>query len=112
MSCRYRALQQALDDALRAAGIDVRFGAAARAVDGTSESATVEIAGQPDEPLRARLAVVADGAASTGARRRRASATTTGRSPSSPRLTLDHPHGGVAFERFTRDGPMALLPEA
>jgi len=26
-------------------------------------------------------------------------------------VTLDHPHGGVAYERFTRDGPVALLPE-
>jgi 2-octaprenyl-6-methoxyphenol hydroxylase len=24
---------------------------------------------------------------------------------------LDHPHGGVAYERFTADGPVALLPE-
>ena len=66
---------------------------------------------QPDEPLHARLAVVADGAASSvrgverraprlraGCHRRRRRRSTT-------------PHGGVAYERFTRDGPVALLPE-
>lgn len=26
------------------------------------------------------------------------------------RLSIPHPHGGVAFERFTADGPVALLP--
>jgi len=27
------------------------------------------------------------------------------------RIGLDHPHRGIAFERFTADGPVALLPE-
>ena len=48
----YRALQKALDDAMVHAGMHVRFGAPANAVDGTSEAATIEIAGQSDTPLR------------------------------------------------------------
>ena len=106
----YRALQQTLDAALQSCGINVRFGAAARAVTGSSESATVEIAGQPDDPLQARLAVVADGASSPvrGVDRRRHD---YGQVAIVATVAVDHAHGGVAFERFTRDGPVALLPE-
>ena len=105
----YRALQRVLDDALARAGIGVRFGAPARAVTGSADAATVDIAGS-EEPVRARLAVVADGAASSVpdiARRRhdyRQAAIVAS-------VALDHPHGGIAYERFTFDGPVALLPE-
>lgn len=106
----FRALQGVLDDALRAAAVELRFGAAMRAVTGAPEAATIEIAGQPDEPLHARLAVVADGAASSvrGVERRRHD---YGQIAIVASVELDHPHGGVAYERFTRDGPVALLPE-
>jgi len=105
----YRALQRVLDDALARAGIGVRFGAPARAVTGSADAATVDIAGS-EEPVRARLAVVADGAASSVpdiARRRhdyRQAAIVAS-------VALDHPHGGIAYELFTFDGPVALLPE-
>lgn len=106
----YRALQEALDDALRSAGIEMRFGATARAVTGSAAAATIEIAGQSDAPLQARLAVAADGAASTvrGVERRRHD---YGQVAIVATIALDHPHGGVAFERFAPDGPIALLPE-
>ena len=41
----------------------------------------------------------------------RGSGTTTGRSRSSRKVWRAAPHDGIAFERFTPDGPMALLPE-
>jgi 2-octaprenyl-6-methoxyphenol hydroxylase len=106
----YQALQKALDDAMVDAGIRVRFGAPANAVDGTAEAATVEIGGQPDTPLRARLAIVADGAASSvrGVERKRHDYRQVA---VVAHVSLDHPHRGVAFERFTRNGPIALLPE-
>jgi 2-octaprenyl-6-methoxyphenol hydroxylase len=106
----YRALQEALDNGLLRSAIELRFGAAARAVTGSAESASIEIAGQPDDPLRARLAVVADGAASSvrDVERRRHD---YGQVAIVATVALDHAHGGVAFERFTRDGPVALLPE-
>ena len=60
--------------------------------------------------LRARLAVVADGAASSvpGIARRRHD---YGQVAIVAKIALERPHGGVAYERFTADGPVALLPE-
>ena len=106
----YRALQQALDDALAAAGIDVRFSAAATAIDGTPLSATVAVGADPQAALQARLAIIADGAASStsGVERQRLD---YGQVAVVATVGLDHAHGGVAFERFTSHGPVALLPE-
>src|SRR5690348_7548386 len=69
----YRALQGVLDDALPRAGIRVDFGMAVSAVRGARDAATIDIDGHPDAPVQARLAVVADGAASSvpGIARRR-----------------------------------------
>ncbi len=69
------------------------------------------VAGQQ---CRARLAVVADGANS---------ATLAGlgiatrwkdyhRRALVANIAIPRPHGGIAYERFTRDGPLALLPLA
>jgi len=106
----YRALSQVLDAALRGAGIDERFGTAVRTVTGGSDAARLEFEAPADEPLEARLAVVADGAASSvpGIARRRHD---YGQVAIVASLALDHPHRGVAYERFTPDGPIALLPE-
>jgi 2-octaprenyl-6-methoxyphenol hydroxylase len=106
----YRALQHALDGALACAGVDVRFGAAAESIDGTPLAATIRIAGLPDTPLRSRLAIVADGAASSvrGVERQRRD---YGQVAIVATVALDHPHRGVAYERFTPQGPVALLPE-
>lgn len=106
----YRALQGVLDDALTGSGIDVRFGVSARAVTGAPDAALVDIAGQPEAALRARLAVVADGAALAvpGISRRRHD---YGQVAVIGAISLDRPHGGVAYERFTAEGPVALLPE-
>jgi 2-octaprenyl-6-methoxyphenol hydroxylase len=106
----YRALSQALDAALRRAGIAVRFGAAVRRVRGGPDAATLDFEASTHEPLEARLAVVADGAASSVpqiARRHH----DYGQVAIVAAIALDHPHGGVAYERFTQNGPIALLPE-
>lgn len=106
----YRALSQVLDAALARARIDVRFGASVRSVRASADAAAVEIDEAPDAALRARLAVVADGAASSvpGIGRRRHD---YGQVAVVASVALDHPHGCVAYERFTRDGPIALLPQ-
>ncbi len=106
----YRALQSALDAALARSGIDVRFGHEARAVTGAVDRVSVELASGSREPLDARLAVVADGAAAAvrGIARRRHE---YGQTAIVGEVALDHPHRGIAYERFTAEGPVALLPE-
>ena len=106
----YRALQAAIDGALERTGIDVRFGAAATAVEGTASCAKVILANDPGKPLNARLAVVADGtgtAVAGIARQHR----DYGQVALIAKVGMESPHRGVAFERFTPEGPMALLPE-
>jgi 2-octaprenyl-6-methoxyphenol hydroxylase len=106
----YRALQAVLDTALQRAGIRVRFGTPVRAVTVSADAAAIETGAVAGETLRARLAVVADGAASAvpGIGRRRHDYRQVA---IVARIGLDRPHANVAYERFTADGPIALLPE-
>jgi len=105
----YVALQRALDAALARAGVAVRFGTVASAVRGTPVHAEVSIA-DADAPVRARLAVVADGAGTVveGIARERHD---YGQVALVAQVWLDPPRPGIAWERFTPDGPVALLPE-
>lgn len=108
----YRALQRALDAALEAARVDSRFGAAARAVTAAPDAATIALdtSAGSGAAVSARLAVVADGAASAipGISRQRHD---YGQVAVVGAISLDRPHQGVAYERFTSEGPVALLPE-
>lgn len=103
----YVALQQALDDALVRAQVDVRFGTSATAVLGGAMDATVQ---STQGALRARLVAVADGTgtAVAGMVRERHD---YGQNALVASVWRDAPHGGVAYERFTPTGPIALLPE-
>jgi len=106
----YLALQGALDAALARTRVAVRYGARARRVGGSPLSATVTLEDPAAAPLEARLAVAADGAGGLVdgiARERR----DYGQVAVVAKLWLDRPHGGVAFERFTAQGPVALLPQ-
>jgi 2-octaprenyl-6-methoxyphenol hydroxylase len=106
---RYLALQRALDAELARRGIAVRWNARVRSVGGTPAYAAVDLEGAPD-PLLARLAVVADGtgAVVAGLERRRHD---YGESALVAAVWVDGAPPGLAFERFTGDGPVALLPE-
>ena len=107
----YRALQHALDAALARAGMSVEHGVGVTRVSATAASAHVvgERNGAALE-WSARLAAVADGGGDVVdyiARRRhdyRQVALVA-------KIWSSEPHGGLAFERFTDEGPMALLPE-
>jgi 2-octaprenyl-6-methoxyphenol hydroxylase len=105
----YRALQATLDRALADRCVDVQWGSRVGRVGGTPAYASVEHESGAD-PLTSRLAVIADG--------------TGGAADGLPRYRVDYrqvaivarldivvPHGGVAYERFTPAGPIALLPE-
>ena len=104
----YRALQSAIDAALAGPGVDVRYGCEAASVRGGPDDAEVSMAGS--DPIRARLAVVADGSGTlvAGVSRTRRD---YGQVALIAKVTTAAPHNGVAYERFTTGGPVALLPE-
>jgi 2-octaprenyl-6-methoxyphenol hydroxylase len=106
----YRALQAALDAALARAGVVIRHGIAATAVGGTPAYAAVECEGGDGQPILARLAAIADGtgAVVAGVPRRRHD---YGQVAVIAQLWRDVAQDGVAYERFTAQGPLALLPE-
>jgi 2-octaprenyl-6-methoxyphenol hydroxylase len=106
----YRALQSALDAALARTGMVVRHGVAVKGVGGAPAFAAVELADAGAQPVLARLAAVADGsgAAMAGIVRQRHD---YGQVAVIGKLWRDVPHDGVAYERFTPEGPIALLPE-
>jgi 2-octaprenyl-6-methoxyphenol hydroxylase len=104
----YAALQEALDAGLARAGIEVRFGVHATGVVGSVPHATVNLLDA--SAITTRLAVVADGdgTAVAGINRSRHE---YGQVALIASVWLDVPPAGIAYERFTGEGPMALLPE-
>ena len=106
----YRALQSALDAALVRTGMVVRHGVAVKGVGGAPAFAAVELGDAGAQPVLARLAAVADGtgAVMAGIVRQRHD---YGQVAVIGKLWRAAPHDGVAYERFTPDGPIALLPE-
>ena len=105
----YLALQAALDAALERASVDVRYGVSVERVDTDPGRALVRQAGDATA-IEARLAVVADGtgAGLAGIERARHD---YGQVAVIGKVATARPHGGLAYERFTPDGPIALLPE-
>ena len=106
----YRALQAALDAALARSRIEVRHGVTATAVGGTPAYAAIDVAGTGADAITARLAAVADGtgAAVAGVARQRHE---YGQVALIAKVWRTAPHAGLAYERFTPEGPVALLPE-
>jgi 2-octaprenyl-6-methoxyphenol hydroxylase len=106
----YRALQAAIDDALARTRIVIRFGVTAASVEGSRADVAIALKDDAGTPLRARLAVVADGTgtAVAGIAREQRDYRQVALIA---KVGMQHPHGRVAFERFTPEGPMALLPE-
>jgi len=88
----------------------LRHGVAAISAGGTPACAAVGLDNEEKELLLGRLAVVADGtgAAVAGMARRRHDYRQVALVASVWRAT---PHAGLAYERFTPSGPIALLPE-
>jgi len=107
----YRALQAALDAALARAGILVDHGVTVVKVDATPGYARIR--GEREGAAcawTARLAAVADGGGDivAGTVRHRHD---YHQLALVAKLWRDEPHHGIAYERFTPEGPMALLPE-
>lgn len=109
----YGALSHALLQRLRDSNVDVKFGAALSAIEQNQSKmcATVQ-SGQGAQTLDADLLVLADGGSSLALLPEIA----VEEKDYHQRAVLalihaDRPHNGIAYERFTADGPAALLPK-
>jgi 2-octaprenyl-6-methoxyphenol hydroxylase len=108
----YAELAAAIDHALQASRVTVLRGAMATAVKPCAECCSVqyEHAGQVSV-YESALVVIADGGRSlelpSGMSRK---VHEYGQSAVVARMEMALPHHGVAYERFTPDGPVALLP--
>jgi 2-octaprenyl-6-methoxyphenol hydroxylase len=97
----------------RTPGVLWRCPALVEALEVHDDAVALQIDGAGgQERLEARLAVGADGSASPVVRLLGLSVETVdyGQSALSATVATTRAHGGVAYERFTADGPMALLP--
>ncbi|MGB4924186.1 MAG: FAD-dependent monooxygenase, partial [Candidatus Nitrotoga sp.] len=106
----YTALQDALHSALTGSQATCLTGAAVTHLQSTSNGAFINYqhAGH-DHQLEARLAVVADGGKLLEAAHP-PEIRDYGQSAVIAHVTCTHPQPGIAFERFTMQGPLALLP--
>lgn len=97
----YPALTQGLSEAVAASGVTVLHGARARI---ERQDANQVIVARASEALRVGLAVACDGAAVDGVTRQYEQHAVLAT------VRASQPKTRWAFERFTREGPMALLP--
>jgi 2-octaprenyl-6-methoxyphenol hydroxylase len=107
----YRALQAALDSELARRGAALTYDCSATRIEATAAYATIAAErGEHTVDLSTRLVALADGGSELlpgGARR----GYDYNQVAVIAKLTPREPHRGVAFERFTPEGPVALLPE-
>jgi 2-octaprenyl-6-methoxyphenol hydroxylase len=105
----YAALEGALDARLREAGVEVAYGQSCDAIALEPDHATVRFASGRE--ASARLLVLADGGANST---KIPGIAYTGKDYDQLAVTAavrtDREHGGRAYERFTAEGPAALLP--
>ncbi len=105
----YAALEAQLAERLPKCGVPVRYGAACTGIRLEPDAANLRLGS--GEEIRARLLVIADGGSSAARIPGIAFAEKDyGQQALVGALRADRPHGGRAYERFTPQGPMALLP--
>ena len=110
---RYASLSRALDQAMAERGVPVRYGSPVVGLQPASERirVTSDIAGDSAD-VEARLVVLADGgrglAEAAGLQRE---TTEYGQHAVVGQVICELAHGNVAYERFTPQGPVALLPD-
>lgn len=106
----YPVLHDALDAAMRASAAKVVYGASVTGLQGEDGEALVRYrTGEAEHELHARLAVVADGGRLL-AQQFPPETRDYGQSALIAHVTCSALKADTAFERFTAQGPMALLP--
>lgn len=106
----YPALKTALDHATHAAGIAVLYGAKVDSVQHVAQHAEVHLVS--GERMRADCVVLADGAGSDLIAEFKRIERDSGQTAVITRVSASKPQPGVAFERFTDGGALALIPRA
>lgn len=106
----YPALKSALDHATRAAGIQIVYDAKVAAVHHVAQHAEVHLIS--GEKMRADCVVLADGAGSDLVAEFKRIERDSGQTAVITRVAASKPRPGVAFERFTDGGALALIPRA
>lgn len=105
----YAALENALAARLRESAVPIVYGAACRDIHVEADRATVRMAS--GDEVHARLLVLADGGANAAKIPGIAfSEKDYGQHAVVGLVGTDRPHAGRAYERFTPQGPVALLP--
>jgi 2-octaprenyl-6-methoxyphenol hydroxylase len=100
----YAMLHEALGKPLESCGVTLRPAAGARIAGQDAAGVTVVTDAAGTAPLRCRIAVLSDGAAGDDLRR------DYGQHAVLTAVRAALPRPGWAFERFTAEGPLALLP--
>ena len=106
----YPALKTALDTAANAAGIQILYGAKVASVQHVAQHAEVHLVS--GEQMRADCVVLADGAGSDLVAEFKRIERDSGQMAVITRVSASKPRPGVAFERFTDGGALALIPRA
>ena len=109
---RYARLQRALGQAIESEHTTLMTGAEVTGMNATDEAACIEFRRQgATQSASARLLVIADGGASAQLRAgTRMKVRGYGQDAVVGLVETSQPHGCKAYERFTPDGPIALLP--
>lgn len=106
----YAALQTALQGALATCGVNYQYGAAVTRLHSGAEGADISyLQHGVEQQLNARLVVVADGGKLLETSHP-AEVRDYGQSAIIAHVTCTQAKADTAFERFTADGPLALLP--
>ena len=106
----YPALKAALDHATHTAGIQILYGAKVASVRHMAQHSEVHLSS--GETLRADCVVLADGAGSDLVAEFKRIERDSGQTAIITRVSTSKPRPGVAFERFTNGGALALIPRA
>lgn len=106
----YPALKTALDHAAQVAGIQIQYGEKVASVRHVAQHAEVQLS--LGEMLRADCVVLADGAGSDLVAEFKRVERDSGQTAVITRVSASKPRPGVAFERFTDGGALALIPRA
>lgn len=106
----YPALRAALDNAAQATGIQILYGAKAAAIHHVAQRASIHL--ESGKQILADCAVLADGSKSNLVKEFRQIERDSGQVAVITRVECARPRAGVAFERFTAGGALALIPRA